>query len=444
MNTFTMLFDVRHLPRYNRVIPQRKLIHWIRSILNAVAILHYACPPIVGGVEATIAHHARGLVRLGYPVRVVSGKGAQFDDNVEVHINPHFASTHPQILRAKAALDAGQVPSEFPTLVNGLVAELRGSLAGCPVCIAHNVPTLHKNLPLTAALAQLSAEREIRLIAWCHDLAWTSTQYRSELHDGYPWDLLRQPWANTQYVAVSESRQMELADLLGIEPPSIPVVPAGIAPASFLHWTPTTEYLERQLHLLDSDGLLLVPARLTRRKNIELALRILSELRHQSGLDFRLVVTGPPGPHNPANPGYLGELLALRQELGLADVAHFLYECGEADSPLIPDDATMANLYQIADALLFPTLQEGFGIPILEAGLAALPVFCAEIPPLRATGQQDVTYFDPLHEPPANIAARILAALRANPSFRLRVRVRRTCRWESVIRERLIPLLEET
>jgi len=35
--------------------------------------------------------------------------------------------------------------------------------------------------------------------------------------------------------------------------------------------------------------------------------------------------------------------------------------------PLLLDDATVANLYQIADALFFPSTQEGFGIPIIEA-----------------------------------------------------------------------------
>lgn len=46
---------------------------------KCVAILHYASPPVVGGVEITIAHHARELADLGYNVRVVSGSGESFD-----------------------------------------------------------------------------------------------------------------------------------------------------------------------------------------------------------------------------------------------------------------------------------------------------------------------------------------------------------------------------
>jgi glycosyltransferase involved in cell wall biosynthesis len=412
--------------------------------MKRIAILHYASPPTVGGVESTIAYHARELATLGYPVRIVSGIGDPFDDRVQTHVNPAFGSTDPDVLRVKAELDAGHVTGAFETLVTQLAADLRVALADCPICIAHNVLTLHKNLPLTAALARLNQECAIRIIGWCHDLAWTNPQYRSELHEGYPWDLLRQPWPGVRYVTVSTVRRDELAEMLGIPSKDVAVVVPGVDPVRFLRWTPTMQDLENRLHLLDADGLLLLPARLTRRKNIALALQTLDEVRRQCECDFRLLVTGPPGPHNPANPGYLGELLALRHALGLDEVAHFLYAYGKGNKPLIPDDDTMANLFQLADALLFPSIQEGFGIPMLEAGLVALPVFCADIPVLRDTGQRDATYFDPLHDPPATIATRILDTLDASPTYRLRVRVRRHYRWDALLRECLVPLVEES
>jgi glycosyltransferase involved in cell wall biosynthesis len=410
--------------------------------MNRIAILHYAGPPTVGGVESTIAYHARGLADLGYPVRVISGSGSPFDERVESRVDRLFGSTDPAVLRMKAELDAGNVTAAFESLVRQITEALRSALADCSVCIAHNVPTLHKNLALTTALASLAQERQFRLIAWCHDLAWTNAQYRAELHDGHPWNLLRQPWPGVRYVTVSDTRQAELAALLGIPASSTAVLVPGIDPARFFHWTPTTEDLAKRLRLLDADGLLLLPARLTRRKNIALALRILAEVRCQSRRDFRLIVTGPPGPHNPANPGYLGELLALRRDLGLEDAAHFVYTCGISGEPLIPDDDTTANLYQLSDALLFPSTQEGFGIPVLEAGIASLPAFCADIPALYATGRDDAYYFDPVNGDPADIAALILSVLDASSTYRLRVRVRQQYRWEALIRLRLLPLLE--
>lgn len=409
-----------------------------------IAILHYASPPTVGGVEATIAYHARGLAGLGYAVRVVSGAGDRFDARVEEHVNPLFGSKHPDILKVKAELDAGKASPVFNTLVEQIGEALRAALDGCDVCITHNVHTLHKNLALTTALARITSGNDLHSIAWCHDLAWTNPQYQPELHAGYPWDLLRQAWPRTRYVTVSEPRRAELAELLDLPPESIAVVEPGVDPARFFHWTATTQHLAERLGLLDADGLFLLPARLTRRKNIALALRVLAEVRRQSGRDFRLIVTGPPGPHNPANPGYLGELLELRRELGLDESAHFLYAHGDsADQPLVPDDDTMANLYQLADALLFPSIQEGFGIPVLEAGLAGLPVFCSHIPPFRKTGADDVLYFDPLADSAGQIAGRVLATLDAYPPFRLRVRVRQSYRWDAIIRGRVVPLVEQ-
>lgn len=408
-----------------------------RDLAKRVAILHYASPPTVGGVESTIAHHARALVSLGYPVRVLSGAGAPFDERIETRIHPLFGSRDPQVLAVKDELDKGVVSPAFHALVAQQETILRDSLADCDVCIVHNAHTLNKNLALTAALHRL---QQPRLIAWCHDLAWTNPQYRPELFDGYPWDLLRQMWPGSRYVTVSEARRMELAGLLNVSAADIAVVTAGIDIAGFLGWTPATRRIEADLHLLDADLLLLLPARLTRRKNIALALKVLHALRQQTARDCRLIVTGPPGPHNPHNPGYLGELLALRSALGLQDSAHFLYAL--SDPPFIPDDPTMANLYQTADALLFPSLQEGFGIPILEAGLVSLPIFCSDLPPFHQTGQSDVVFFDPERDSPEAIAAQIAACFAGDPRHRLKTRVRHQYRWDTIARTQIVPLLE--
>ncbi|MFN8419493.1 MAG: glycosyltransferase family 4 protein [Anaerolineae bacterium] len=402
---------------------------------NTVAILHYAAPPTIGGVEATIAYHARGLADLGYAVRVISGSGGEFDDRVTVSIDPLLSSTHPEVLALKKELDSGTISPAFDELTQRIRKVLEALLADCSVCIVHNAHTLHKNMALTAALHQLSSPR---LIAWAHDLAWTNEQYLPELHNGYPYDLLRTAWQGSQYVTVSEMRRGELAELLHIPPESITVVEPGIDPQRFFGWTEQTRLANDTWNLLDAEGILLLPARITRRKNIQLGLTVLAELR-RNGRDFRLIVSGPPGPHNPANPGYLGELVELSQRLNLQGAAHFFYQLAEPS--LIPDDDTMSNLFMLSDALFFPSTQEGFGIPVLEAGIAGLPVFCSDIPPFRQSGGEDVTYFDPANDPPAQIAATIREQLDQSPVARLRRRVRQQFRWDSIIKQKIVPLL---
>jgi glycosyltransferase involved in cell wall biosynthesis len=208
-----------------------------------------------------------------------------------------------------------------------------------------------------------------------------------------------------------------------------------------LRWTDTTRRIVEGCRLWDADLVLLLPARITRRKNVQLAVRALACLRASTGLDARLIVTGPPGAHNPSNAAYLSQLLALRAELGLSQAVHLLYELGDREEPLVPDDATLADLFLLADALLFPSSEEGFGIPLLEAGLARLPAFCSDIPPLRATGQGDAHYFPPDAAPEA-VADLVAGQLLTDSAFSLRRRVLRCHRWERILRDHLIPLIE--
>ncbi len=406
-----------------------------------IAILHYAAPPIVGGVEQTIYYHALELTRASHAVRILTGSGAEFDPRVQVAVVPELGSRHSDVLAVKRQLDQGQVTPDFYALRDRLVMLLSGALAGVDALIAHNVFTLHKNLPLTAALYDYVTIRlpgHTTILAWHHDLAWDDPRYAGDVHDGYPWDLLRTPWPNVRHVTVSTSQQGRLAALYGLPREEIAVVPPGVDPARFFRWTDVTQQLIRELGLLDADVLLLLPARITRRKNVEMALRILAAFRARTRLAARLIVTGPPGAHNPANAAYLQSLLDLRRDLGLKDAAHFLYELG-----VTPTDDTMADLYQLADALLFPSAKEGFGIPILEAGLARLPVFCADILPLRETGDGAAHFFD-LRDDPDAIAANVAQVLERDAAHRLRRRALSRFTWRRIVQERVLPLVHRT
>jgi len=70
-----------------------------------------------------------------------------------------------------------------------------------------------------------------------------------------------------------------------------------------------------------------------------------------------------------------------------------------------------------------------------------LPVFCADIPPLRATGQEDVYFFDPVNTPAKTIAEAIHKTFLESGRLRLRVRVRKYARWQRIVRDRVLPLL---
>ena len=398
-----------------------------------VAILHFAAPPIIGGVESTIADHARLFADHGYSVKIIAGRGEQSDPRVPVQIIPTIDSKHPLVAMVNEGLTGGQVPPEFNALVSSLTQALSDALQDVDVVIAHNVPTLHKNLALTAALHELAQPNRPRLIAWCHDFAWTDPVYASELHSGLPWELTRTRWPNTSYVVVSKARRTELAELFHLNEEEIAVVPPGLDVNAFFGLTDMTLRWDRNFNLLDGAPLFLLPARVTRRKNIELAIEITAALR-ELGHAAKTVVMGPLGPHNATNVDYFNVLCALRHERGVDDAVIFLHEYGTVS------DLERRDLYALADALLFPSEREGFGIPILEAGLARLPIFCADIPPFRESAGERANYFA-LDEPPRAIAVRIADFFEHESRYQLKQHVLREYAWERIFSERMEPLL---
>jgi mannosylglucosylglycerate synthase len=401
-----------------------------------VALVHYTAPPVVGGVEQVLARQARLLAEAGHAVTVVAGRGRQPDPGVAFVRVPRADTRHPDVLAVQAALDGGSVPRAFGELRTRLERALGAAVEGHDVVIAHNVCSLHKNLALTAALHHLSGVAAFpRLVAWHHDLAWAAARYRADLHPGQPWDLLRTAWPGVLHVAVSEERREALAGILGIPPAAIEVVENGIDREEFLGLGPRTRAVLEPLALDGAGPILLLPVRTSPRKNIELALQVLAALR-AGGDDARLLVTGPPDPHDLTTVGYKEMLLGLRAELDLEDAAHFLSERGDTLA-----DSVVADLYRVADALFLPSRDEGFGLPLLEAAASRLPILCAGLPSFRAIAGPHAAFFSPDDEPAA-VAALVRSRLAADPAYGLAVRVRRQYDWRRIYRDRIEPLLE--
>jgi glycosyltransferase involved in cell wall biosynthesis len=427
-----------------------------------IALIHYSAPPIVGGVESVLAQHARLMTQAGHTVRILAARGEPISDQIRFIPLPLIDSRHPRVLAAKAQLDGGAMPDDFDLLTSEIIRDLQTALTGVDVLIAHNVCSLHKNLMLTAAIQRLDQPRKI---LWHHDLAWTTPRYRAELHDGYPWDLLRADWG-ARHVVVSDLRQRELADLLRIPIESIAVIPNGIDQPAFFKLSPISLSLldrlrvrvledagrfsrpadgfdredaveERSVDLISAAPILLLPVRLTPRKNIELALRTLAALRRDLP-EAILIVTGPLGAHNPANEAYFAKLKNLRAELNLSGAAIFLAEFRDT---YLPDDV-IADFYRLADALFMPSREEGFGIPVIEAAFSRLPVFCTDIAPLQALGQTEATYFSP-DDDPARVAQLIADRLQRDTVYQFAVRARHSFGWDNIYRTHLAPLLEE-
>ena len=100
----------------------------------------------------------------------------------------------------------------------------------------------------------------------------------------------------------------------------------------------------------------------------------------------------------------------------------------------------VADLFRVADVMFMPSHREGFGMPVLEAGLLGVPVVCTDIPAAEEIGGAEVTRFDAASDP-THVAEQILAHARRSPTHRLRRRVRQDYTWRAIFRRDIEPLL---
>jgi glycosyltransferase involved in cell wall biosynthesis len=116
------------------------------------------------------------------------------------------------------------------------------------------------------------------------------------------------------------------------------------------------------------------------RKNIPFLIRAFAQLRRRIP-DIHLVIVGNRRAHHFDN----GIDTAIR-ELKLEAYVHFPGFVEEHDLPVI---------YSAAIVFVFPSLYEGFGIPLLEAMSQKVPIAASDTPCLREVAGNGALYFDP-------------------------------------------------
>ncbi|MFC1672177.1 glycosyltransferase family 4 protein [Planctomycetota bacterium] len=395
--------------------------------MTTTAIIHYTCSPVIGGVEIVMEAHAKLLADHIVPGTVIAGRGEQFHQVIPVEIVPEMAAGH-------------DWKTNFNETKNTIRARLDEALADVGVCFVHNVLTMHFNLALTAALAEIAAQGTVNIIGWTHDIAAINPWYADSIGREYPWSMMRTPLPGVRYVTNSAMRRRELSELFDMEASTIDVIPNGIDADRFTRMSDEGMALFERFGLFHNDIVLLYPARIVRRKNIELAIRITRAL-NDGGARARLLVTGAPDPHNANANEYYLFLKELAKKLRIDEQVMFL---GEPEIAGGPDGGVSADLvsdlYQLSDLLLFPTKQEGFGIPILEAGAAGLSVACSRIEPLTEIAGNDVLYLD-LDETPDAMARDIVSYLDDPDTEPLHERVMRSYTWPAIFEKHLMPLV---
>jgi glycosyltransferase involved in cell wall biosynthesis len=349
-----------------------------------IAILHYSLAPVIGGVERLIEDQAVALRRLGHEVQCMDQ------------------------------------PSAFRHWLEGV----RGQRASGEVAVlVHNLFTMPFDLRWTRELTRLAARHGwIRWVNWIHDISACNPHY-AHLN----WS---EPPPQALHVAISPQRKRQWLELTGLPSHQVQVIANGIDRQRILGITPRVA----ALGLGDAELVLVQPARLVRRKNIELGIALMAHWKKR-GRRARLVVTGAVDPHQPgAGLQYFNELQSLVATLGVEQEVCL----AGLEGPLSEED--VRSLYQLADALFFPSTSEGFGLPLLEALAHRLPVFCTDLPVHRSVlGALAVRFA--AKTPISTLSARILRVLNSAPMKQRRRLLGHTYCMQRICREELLPWL---
>ena len=177
-------------------------------------------------------------------------------------------------------------------------------------------------------------------------------------------------------VTLSRAARIEIAEDIGIPEEQIDVVPLGADAESAADATPEAEL--RQRLGVDSGPIILGVSALLAHKNVEALVDALPEIR-RAVPDATVVV--------PANPTPLGdELVARARALGVEDA--FVL-------PGWVSPADLEGLYAAASCFVFPSLREGFGLPVLEAMRRGVPVACSNASAVPEVAGDAALMFDP-------------------------------------------------
>jgi len=175
-------------------------------------------------------------------------------------------------------------------------------------------------------------------------------------------------------IATSEATKADIITFFGIDPQKIDVVYQTCNPVFRILLTNDKKELVRKKYNLP-DNYILYLGTIEKRKN---ALTLVKAYLDQK-IDTPLVIAGKPT-------AYLTEIKVFLKQNPAGDKVIFRHDIESVDLPA---------LYQSASVFVYPSVFEGFGIPILEALYSGVPVITSTGSCFTETGGNAAMYCDP-------------------------------------------------
>lgn len=179
-------------------------------------------------------------------------------------------------------------------------------------------------------------------------------------------------------ITPSESTKKDLIERLGVPEEKVEVVYEAVS----RHFTPVNGFYG-QVDVKKKYGIrdryMLFVGNLEPRKNLIRLMKAFELARKKLGSDFQLVICGKKG-------WLYKDILQTYNEVNKGDIILTNY-VGDED---------LVNLYRNADMFVFPTLYEGFGLPVLEAMGCGAPVVTSNVASLPEITGDAAVLIDPL------------------------------------------------
>jgi glycosyltransferase-like protein len=315
-----------------------------------IALLTYSTKPR-GGVVHTLAL-AEALHAVGVPVRVV----ALGDPAVGF-----FRPVRAPVTLVPGPADAPDLEAKVAGSIDCLEAVLSDLVAAAPGVVLHAQDCISAR---AAARVREAAGERVPVVRTVHHVDDFTSRVLLDCQRA----AILEP---DVVLAVTEVWREILAADYGVR---ASVVPNGVDVARYASGSPA-----RAAELRASVGaadrpLLLAVGGLEPRKGSDNLVRALAAVRRRSGLEPVLAVLG--GHSFQDYRAYSDAVRAELPRLGL-ELGRDVVEVGT-----VPD-VDMPAWYRAADALAFPSVKEGFGLAVLEAMSAGVPVVTSDLPVFR-------------------------------------------------------------
>jgi len=419
-----------------------------------IAIIHYTCPEAEkSGVTTVIRNHAIHLTKLGNEITIIYGKGGGLEGVREVYIE-ELNPDHPEISELQGKILSRKLDEstreKFVRIKETLKTKIRDAIQGLDIVIVHNISSMIFNFPATVAINELVGESKSKFVFWIHDSIVLRQEWKKFLKT-WPFTELHHQHPNVSNVTITEFRAKQLSQIRDehYRLKDVKVIPNGMNVEEYEKLDETTLNLREKLSLRWDDYVILMPIRVLPRKNIELGLKIIYELQKLVGEQrVRLVITGPPDPQARAHAQrYIDYLNKMIKKLNLEDNVLLIHDLISFRRLYENNEIVkwgIADAYALADLVLITSKEEGFGLPVLEAGVARKALFVSRIKPFEELLKEGIeAHMFGLNEKPANIAFKIFRYFLSDIIQYNFNNVIRKYRWSVIVKEKVLPFLKD-